>query len=60
MGSRWWRGAAAAVLLLVEHASAACMGPPYLYLTLHGGQDKGDINNIQIYSRDGCYLGAYF
>ena len=59
MGSRWWRGAAAAVLLLVESASA-CMGPPYLYLTLHGGQDKGDINNIQIFSRDGCYLGAYF
>lgn len=63
MGSRMWRGAAAALLLLVgaaigpERAAGACMGPPYLYLTLHGGQDKGDINNIQIWSRDGCYLG---
>lgn len=32
-------------------------GPPYLYITYHGGSERGDINNIRIFSRDGCYLG---
>ena len=35
----------------------ACLGPPYLYVTFHGGQDDQDINTIYMYSRDGCHLG---
>lgn len=52
MGSRPRAAAAAttAALLLgaLGCAAAACLGPPYIYLTLHGGEGKGDINNIQV------------
>jgi len=37
--------------------ASACLGPPYLYLTMHGGEDKGEVNQVYIYSRDGCALG---
>ena len=45
------------LLLLYPPMALACLGPPYLYATFHGGEGKGDINEVYIYTRDGCYLG---
>jgi hypothetical protein len=41
-------------------AVRAYLGPPYLYVTFHGGSHQGvhgDINSIYKYSRDGYLLG---
>ncbi|EWM27244.1 Six-bladed beta-propeller TolB-like protein [Nannochloropsis gaditana] len=35
----------------------ANLGPPYLYVTMHGGEDKGAVNQVYIYSRAGHALG---
>lgn len=43
--------------LLLVHPIQACEGPPYLYLTFHGGDNKDQINNIHVFTRDGCFLG---
>lgn len=47
----------ASVLLAFAGQASACLGPPYLYLTMHGGEGDGDVNQVYIYSRDGCPLG---
>ena len=47
----------AMVMMWQSLTTNACLGPPYLYVTFHGGQDRNDINTIFVYSRDGCHLG---
>ena len=43
-----------------SRACQAYLGPPYLYVTFHGGSHKGirgDVNSVYKYSRDGYLLG---
>ena len=37
--------------------SDSCLGPPYLYVTFHGGAASSDLNMVHEFSRDGCDLG---
>lgn len=50
----------ALVVSLCTRAADAYLGPPYLYVTFHGGKHQGihgDVNSIYKYSRDGYLLG---
>lgn len=44
--------------ILYLNSSIHCLGPPYLYVSFHGGTKKHDINQIFQYSRNGCLLNA--
>ncbi|XP_053990907.1 uncharacterized protein LOC128883000 isoform X2 [Hylaeus volcanicus] len=42
-----------------EYQPDHCLGPPYLYITYHGGfNDAKRVKNICRYTRDGCGMGA--
>lgn len=42
-----------------EYVASTCLGPPYLYLTFHGGfNSETRVKNVCKYTRDGCSLGA--
>lgn len=39
-------------------AESSCLGPPYLYISYHGGRADGRARAVCKFSRDGCAMGV--